>query len=80
MSAPRTVLPGALLALAAALLPCAGARAQDVLIRHATVHTAGAQGTLRDADVLVQGGIIRAVGPGLSRPRRSRWSRPGAGR
>ena len=68
MSAPRTVLPGALLALAAALLPCAGARAQDVLIRHATVHTAGAQGTLRDADVLVQGGIIRAVGPGLVAP------------
>ena len=28
-------------------------RAQDVLIRNATVHTAGAQGTLQNADVLV---------------------------
>ncbi|MBB5014677.1 amidohydrolase family protein [Rehaibacterium terrae] len=53
------------LALAAASL---GASAQDLLIRGATVHTAGPQGTLRDADVLVQGGVIRAVGPGLSAP------------
>lgn len=42
--------------------------AQDVLIRHATVHTAGAQGTLQNADVLVQGGVIRAVGVGLQAP------------
>ncbi len=42
--------------------------AQDVLIRHATVHTAGPQGTLQDADVLVQGGIIRAVGSHLQTP------------
>ncbi|MET0580545.1 MAG: amidohydrolase family protein [Pseudoxanthomonas sp.] len=42
--------------------------AQDVLIRHATVHTAGAQGTLQNADVLVQGGIIRAVGSNLQAP------------
>ncbi|MEE7546203.1 amidohydrolase, partial [Xanthomonas sp. Kuri4-1] len=37
------------------------APAQDVLIRGATVHTAGPQGTLAHADVLVQGGVIRAV-------------------
>ena len=42
--------------------------AQDVLIRHATVHTAGAQGTLQNADVLVQGGVIRAVGVDLQAP------------
>ncbi len=46
-------------------LAAAGAHAQDVLIRHATVHTAGTQGSLKDADVLVQGGIIRAVGHNL---------------
>ncbi len=44
------------------------ALAQDVLIRGATVHTAGPQGTLAHADVLVQGGVIRAVGPGLAAP------------
>lgn len=42
--------------------------AQDVLIRDATVHTATAQGTVPHADVLVQGGTIRAVGPGLAAP------------
>ncbi|AKC88323.1 amidohydrolase family protein [Pseudoxanthomonas suwonensis] len=42
--------------------------AQDVLIRNATVHTAGPQGTLQGTDVLVQGGTIRAVGAGLAAP------------
>ena len=42
--------------------------AQDLLIRNATVHTAGARGTLKNADVLVQGGVIRGVGPGLAAP------------
>ncbi|QSX79930.1 amidohydrolase family protein [Lysobacter solisilvae] len=59
-------------ALAAAVMLCVGgvAAAQGlpsgtVLIRNATVHTAGAQGTLHNADVLVSGGVIRAVGTGL---------------
>jgi hypothetical protein len=54
-------------ALAAALMLCmAGvAGAQDLLIRNARVHTAGAQGTLEHADVLVSNGVVRAVGPGL---------------
>ncbi len=57
------------LALAACLLlGSAPGFAQDVLIRGATVHTASARGTLANADVLVQGGVIRAVGPGLSAP------------
>ncbi|MDQ3270330.1 MAG: amidohydrolase family protein [Pseudomonadota bacterium] len=57
-------------ALAGALLACAAfsATAQDVLIRNATVHTAGPQGTLRNADVLVSAGKISAVGSGLSAP------------
>ena len=54
--------------LMASTLFAATASAQDLLIRHATVHTAGAQGTLRNADVLVQGGIIRAVGVNLQAP------------
>ncbi len=53
--------------LAGALLLLAGqANAQDLLIRNATVHTATAQGTLQNADVLVQGGTIRAIGRGLA--------------
>lgn len=56
---------------AASLLPLllafAGtAAAQDLLIRNATVHTATARGTLQNADVLVRGGRIAAVGSGLS--------------
>lgn len=45
-----------------------GANAQNVLIKNATVHTASAKGTLKSADVLVQGGIIRAVGSNLANP------------
>lgn len=42
--------------------------AQDLLVRNATVHTASARGSLEHNDVLVQGGIIRAVGAGLVAP------------
>lgn len=51
-----------------ACLISAPAFAQNVLIKNATVHTAGARGTLKNSDVLVQGGIIRAIGPNLSAP------------
>jgi len=50
------------------LVVTGSATAQSVLIRHATVHTAGARGTLKNADVLVEGGIIRAVGANLRAP------------
>lgn len=53
----------AALLLSALALP---AFAQDLLIRNATVHTATARGTLKNADVLVRGGKIAAVGSGLS--------------
>jgi hypothetical protein len=39
-----------------------------------------ARGSLQHADVLVQGGIIRAVGSGLSAPAGATWSRPMAAR
>lgn len=55
----------AALLMAIVALPAA---AQDVLIRNARVHTAGAAGTLDGADVLVQGGVIRAVGAGVNAP------------
>ena len=42
--------------------------AQDLLVRNATVHTASARGSLQNTDVLVQGGLVRAVGPGLATP------------
>jgi hypothetical protein len=54
--------------LIALMFVAGAAQAQDVLIRHATVHTAGTRGTLKNADVLVQGGIIRAIGTGLLTP------------
>ena len=54
------------LALLAAALSAPGAVAQDVLIRNATVHTAGERGTLHGTDVLVQGGRIAAIGNGLA--------------
>lgn len=55
--------------LVLALLGAAPASwAQDLLIRNATVHTASARGSLEHGDVLVQGGVIRAVGAGLAAP------------
>ena len=54
-------------ALVVALFAASGlASAQDLLIRNATVHTAGAQGTLRATDVLVRNGRIAAIGSGLA--------------
>ncbi|RRU18842.1 amidohydrolase, partial [Stenotrophomonas sp. 278] len=58
----------ALTAALAALLASAPAFAQDVLIRNATVHTATSRGSLEHTDVLVQGGVIRAVGASLTAP------------
>lgn len=61
--------PLAIAAFAAILLTGAGsALAADLLIRNATVHTAGAEGSLQGADVLVQGGRIAKVGTALSAP------------
>jgi len=57
------------LAVAALAFAAFNAAAQDsVLIRNATVHTGGAQGTLQNADVLIAGGKVRAVGVGLIAP------------
>ena len=68
----RHVAPRALKSsLAVALLSCLAlsAQAQDVLIRDATVHTGGAQGTLQNTDVLVRDGRIAAIGAGRGRSR-----------
>ena len=57
------------LAVAVALASTSiSALAQDVLIRNATVHTAGAQGTLKNTDVLVRNGVVQAVGTALAAP------------
>ncbi|HJW45922.1 MAG TPA: amidohydrolase family protein [Lysobacter sp.] len=53
------------LAAATLLVGASVVHAQSVLIKNATVHTATAQGTLQNADVLVRDGVIRAVGNGL---------------
>ncbi|HDS0951352.1 TPA: amidohydrolase family protein [Stenotrophomonas maltophilia] len=62
----RRAWPGA--TVVALLLLTTAASAQDLLVRNATVHTASTRGSLQNTDVLVQGGLIRAVGPGLSAP------------
>ncbi|KAA2284017.1 amidohydrolase family protein [Arenimonas fontis] len=56
------------IAIACACSLAAPAAAQDLLIRGATVHTADAAGTLKDHDVLVRGGVIRAIGRDLPAP------------
>ena len=50
---------------------------QALLIRNATVHTAGPQGTLEGSDVLVQGGApsARSARPWSRRPGRRWWRR-----
>ncbi|PII18737.1 amidohydrolase [Stenotrophomonas sp. LMG 10879] len=63
MAKSAATLGAAVMALACIAPP---AQAQDLLVRGATVATASARGNVEDADVLVQGGIIRAVGRGLS--------------
>ncbi len=60
---PRFIL-FALVLLPALILPTASA--QSFLIRNATVHTATAQGTLTQTDVLVRGGKIAAIGQNLA--------------
>ena len=45
------------------------ARPAAVLVKNATVWTAGPNGTLENADLLVQGGKIAAVGKGLAAPK-----------
>ncbi len=61
----RPALRRTLLAIGLSLLT-GSAFAQNVLIRHATVHTAGAQGTLQDTDVLVRDGTIAAIGRNIA--------------
>ncbi len=46
-----------------AALAAHGAAAEEFIIRGAVVHTAAAQGTLKNADVVVRGGMIIAIGP-----------------
>lgn len=62
----KHTLTPALLALG--LLATLPAGAQNLLLRGATVHTAGAQGTLYNTDVLVQAGRIAAIGSHLPAP------------
>lgn len=61
-------LAAAALAFAALTTSAQDASTGGMLIRNATVHTAGAQGTLPGADVLVAGGKVRAIGVGLLAP------------
>lgn len=67
--ARRTLLAAGLaLAATGAVAQDAGQGGPSLLIRNATVHTAGPQGTLQGADVLVRGNTIAQVGTGLAAP------------
>jgi Amidohydrolase family len=55
-----------LIILAAGIAAAQCAAAEEFVIRGATVHTASAKGTMKNADVLVRGGVIVAVGPDLA--------------
>lgn len=67
--ARRTLLAtGLALAATGAFAQDAGTGGPALLIRNATVHTAGPQGTLQAADVLVRGNTIAQVGTGLAAP------------
>ena len=57
--------PRSLTMALALLLVAPLTRAAELLIRHATVHTASSAGTLQDTDVLVRAGSIAAVGAAL---------------
>jgi hypothetical protein len=52
-----------LAALLASGIAAQFATAQDLVISGATVHTAAQNGTLKDTDVVVRGGVIVAIGP-----------------
>lgn len=62
----RRILHAALAALASAVAFTGTARAEDVLIRNARVHTLSERGTLERADVLVRDGRIVQLGSGLA--------------
>lgn len=59
------LVPAAAVLAALAAVP---AEAAPVLIRNATVHTAGPRGTLKGADVLIEEGRIAGLGQGLRAP------------
>lgn len=65
MKATKAIMAGAVAAIVAAL----PAAAQTVLLRDARVYTmAGGAGVLDEADVLIDGGVIAAVGADLAAP------------
>jgi len=55
-------------AMAASLGIATSANSDEFLVRGATIHTVSAQGTLKDADVLVRDGVIVSVGTKLAAP------------
>ncbi len=57
-----------MLVLGACLVGAQAASAQEFVIRGATVHTASAKGTLKNADVLVRAGVIAAIGSEIAAP------------
>lgn len=61
-------LPAVLALSVASAFAAGSAVAQDVLIKGARVHTVSDAGTLERADVLVRGGVIRAVGADIAAP------------
>jgi imidazolonepropionase-like amidohydrolase len=64
----KTILIRSVLGALAAAAVSGAASAQTVLIQNARVHTVGPQGTIENGDVLIQNGVIEAVGVDLPQP------------
>lgn len=60
--------PVRLVALALACLSCATANAQPTVIVGATAHTAGPRGTIENATIVIDDGMITAIGSGIDVP------------
>ncbi len=61
-------LKAALLSMVAATTLPAAAAAQTILIQNARIHTVGPQGTIENGDLLIQNGVIEAIGADIPQP------------
>ncbi len=64
----RSKMKQLILSTAVALSLSSVSQAQSFLIENATVHTMGARGTLQQTDVLIENGLIKAIGVDLAAP------------
>lgn len=64
----KFLLKAALLSMVATTALPAAAAAQTILIQNARIHTVGPQGTIENGDLLIQNGVIEAIGADIPQP------------